>query len=209
MRQPQQILQRTALLIVAACLCACASTSLDNSWKNPKYAGGPVGKVLVAGISNQASVRRVFEDTFVDSLQAAGVEAVASHTLIPEDGQIPEDKLKAAVEQAGAGGVLITRMIKRETELSTVGSPMPPPMVVMPRSVYYHGYYSSAWGGYYEPVSVTQFTTVVAETTLFSKDDPESVWSGTTRSMEPKDIRKATEDFAKVIIAALKKEGLI
>lgn len=209
MKQPQKILQRAALLVIAAGLCACASTTLDNSWKNPKYGGAPIGKVLVAGISNQASVRRVFEDTFVDSLQAAGVAAVASHTLIPEDGQIPEDKLKAAVEQAGAKGVLITRLVKRETEISTVGSPMPPPAIAASRAVYYHGYYSSAWGGYYEPVSIQQFTTVVAETTLFAKNDPESVWSGTTNSLEQKDIRKATEDFAKVVIAALKKEGLI
>ena len=209
MRPTQQILQRAILLVFAASLWACASTTLDNSWKNPKYAGGPVGKVLVAGISNQASVRRVFEDTFVQSLQAAGADAVASHTLIPEDGQIPEYKLTAAVEEAGAKSVLITRMVKLETQVSAVGSPMPPPMVATPRGMYYSGYYSSAWGGYYEPVSVTQFTTVVAETTLFAKDDPQSVWSGTTRSIELKDIRKATEDFAKVIIDALKKEGLI
>lgn len=209
MKLPMRSIQKATLLVAAAGLYACASTSLDNSWKNPQYGKGAVGKVLVAGISSQASVRRAFEDTFVESLRAAGVDAVASHTLIEQDGQIPEDRLKAAVEQAGANGVLITRMVNKETEISSTPSAIPPPMVVTPRAIYYHGYYSSAWGGYYEPVNIQQFTYVVAETTLFAKDDPQPVWSGTTRTLEPKEVRKATQDFAKVIIGALKKEGLI
>jgi hypothetical protein len=40
-------------------------------------------------------------------------------------------------------------------------------------------------------------------------DHPQPVWTGTTRTMESKDIRAATEGFAKPVIAALKKEGLI
>lgn len=50
---------------------------------------------------------------------------------------------------------------------------------------------------------------VDAETTLFRADAPEPVWSGTTRTLKPGDVRKATEDFAKVMIAEMKKEGLI
>ena len=42
---------------------------------------------------------------------------------------------------------------------------------------------------------------------MFASSQP--VWSGTTRTMQSKDIRAATEGFAKPVIAALKKEGLI
>lgn len=34
-------------------------------------------------------------------------------------------------------------------------------------------------------------------------------WSATTRTQEPKDVTKATAGFAKVMIQALKKDGVI
>lgn len=117
---------------------------------------------MVVGISNQAGVRRTFEDTFAEILKANGVEAVPSHTVVPDDGQMAEDKLRSAVQQSGAGAVLITRMVEKQTE-----------------------------------------------TALFVAEPPEPVWTGTARTMESKDIRAATEGFAKPVIAAMKKEGLI
>ena len=164
----------------------------------------------MVGISSQASVRRIFEDTFSEALRAASVEAVASYTLIAEDGQIPEDRLKAAVEQSGVEGVLITRMVGRESQVSVTPAPMPPPYYGGRRYYYYYyGYYPYTWDGYYEPVSMQQFITLVAETVLYSRDVPQPAWAGITRTAEPEDVRKATEDFAKIVIGALKKEGLI
>ena len=191
-------------IVLLTALCGCATTELTNTWKDPAYQGGSVKKIMVVGISNQASVRRTFEDTFAEILKAKGVEVVPSHTLVPEDGQMSEDKLRAAVEQSGAGAVLITRMVERQTETAVTA---PPPVGAYRRT--YSGYYSSAWIGYYEPVTVQQFHYVVAETTLFVGDNPQPVWTGTTRTMESKDIRAATEGFAKPVIAALKKQGLI
>ncbi|MFN0039372.1 MAG: hypothetical protein ACKVP2_07675 [Burkholderiales bacterium] len=190
------------VLLVA--LCGCATTELTNTWKDPQYNGGPVRKVMVVGISNQASVRRTFEDTFAEILKANGVEVVPSYIVVPEDGQMSEDKLRAAVEQSGAGAVLITRMVAKQTETAVTA---PPPVGVYHRT--YSGFYSGAWVGYYEPVTVQQFHYIVAETTLFVGNNPQPVWTATTRTMESKDIRGATEGFAKPVIAALKKEGLI
>ena len=193
-----------ALLLVAA---GCATTEVTNTWKDPQQSGAPLRKVLVVGISNQASVRRAFEDTFAQSLAKAGVQAISSHTLIPKDGQIPEDALQKAVAEAGADGVLITRMVGQQTDLVATPSPMPPPIYGTRR--YYYGYYTGAWGGYYEPTSVQAYRYIVAETTVFRADKPEPAWSATTRTQEPDNVAKATEGFAKVMISALKKEGVI
>ena len=194
--------------IAAALLTAlygCATTELTNTWKDPQYHGGPVKKIMVVGISNQASVRRSFEDTFAQTLKGNGVEAVPSYTVVPEDGQMPEDKLLAAVKQSGADAVLITRMVERQTDIAvTPAAPMG-----MYRTTSMSGYYSGAWMGYYEPMAVQEFHYVVAETTLFVAGRSEPVWSGMTRTEESNDIRFATEGFAKPVIAAMKKEGLI
>lgn len=192
-------------MVLLAALCGCATSELTNTWKDPQYRGGPVKRIMVVGISNQASVRRTFEDTFAEILNANGVEAVPSHTVVPEDGQMAEDRLRAAVQQSGAGAVLITRMVEKQTD-TMVTSAAP---IGAYRRVSYSGFYSGAWTGYYEPATVQQFHYVVTETTLFMLEHPEPVWSGTTRTMESKDIRAATEGFAKPMIAAMKKEGLI
>ena len=194
------------IAVLVAALCGCATSELTNTWKDPKYHGAPVKKVMVVGISNQASVRRTFEDTFAEILRAKGVEAIPSHTVVAEDGQLAEGRLRAAVEQSGADSVLITRMVEKQTDTQVSA---PPPPIGAYRRTSYSGYYSSAWAGYYEPVTVQEFHYVVTETTLFVLEHAEPVWSGTTRTMESKDIRAATEGFAKPMIAAMKKEGLI
>jgi hypothetical protein len=193
--------------ILLSILSGCATTDLTNSWKNPNYSGGPLTKVLVVGISNQTSVRRSFEETFAQSLANQGVQAIPSYTLIPADGQIAEDVLKKAVEEAGADGILITRMVDRRTEISVSPASSAPPAYDMHRQ--YYGYYTGAWSGYYEPETLQATEYIIAETTLFRADAPEVVWSGTTRTEQPGDVRKATEGFAKVMIAAMRKKGLI
>jgi hypothetical protein len=198
---------RIALLALSLALASCATTKVTNTWKDPQDAAGPLRKVLVVGISDQASVRRSFEDTFSEALAQAGVEAVSSHTLVSRDGQMPEDVLRQAVDDAGADGVLITRMVGRQADVVLTPAPMPPPFYGHRR--YYYGFYTGAWMGYYEPVRVQTYRYVVAETTVFRAASPEPAWSATTRSQEPRDIRKATEGFARAVIPALKKDGLI
>jgi hypothetical protein len=193
--------------ILLSILSGCATTDLTNSWKNPHYSGRPLTKVLVVGVSNQTSVRRSFEETFAQSLAKHGVQAIPSYTLIPGDGQIAEDALQKAVEQAGADGVLITRMVDRQTEISVSPASSAPPSYDMHRQ--YYGYYTGAWSGYYEPQTVQATEYIVAETTLFRADMPDPVWSGTSRTVRPGDVRKATEGFAKVMISAMRKKGLI
>jgi hypothetical protein len=189
------------LLLAAAALLAtagCATTEVTNTWKDPQGTGARLTKVLVVGISTQASVRRAFEDTFAQSLAEAGVQAVPSHTLVPKDGPIPEDILQKAVADAGADGVLITRMVKQESELVVTPSPLPPPYYGRRR--FYYGYYTGMWSGYYEPATVQQYRFVVAE--------PEPAWSATTRTAEPRDVAKSTAGFAKAIIPAMQRDGL-
>jgi hypothetical protein len=200
---------RALSLVLVAMLSACTATTLENSWRDEKYSGGPATRILVIGISSDASVRRTFEDIFAQALTKAGVQAVASHTLIPQDGRIAEDDLRKTVEQAGANGVLITRMVERQKANYVTSATVPPSMYGTRR--YYSGYYTSAWSGSYEPVAVQQFNFdyVVTETILFRSDAPEPVWSGTARTPDPRYVREAAQDFSKAMISALKKEGLI
>jgi hypothetical protein len=191
------------VLAVAVLLAACASTTLENQWKSPDYTGAPMRKMLVVGVTKQPSVRRVFEDEFASKLKAAGVEGIPSYTLIPDDGQVDQAKLEAAVAQAGADGVLITRLVKKEQNTQVSGGYAP----VAPMGFY--GGYRSAWMGYYEPVTVNQYDVVTLETSVYSAQQSKLVWSGMTESFAPTDVKKETGAFAEVIIGALRKAHII
>jgi hypothetical protein len=193
------------LVILALIGAGCASTTLTNSWRAPDYSGA-VRSLVVVGVSKQASVRRVFEDEFAAQLDLRGVRAVPSYTLVPEDGPIDKDMLRSAVDSTDADAVIITRLIRVENKV-TVSQPGPP--LATRYDPYYYGFYSRAWIGYYEPPVVHQYDVVTAETTVFVKDRAEPVWSGTTETFAPSDLKKETTGFAKVVIEALAKEELI
>jgi hypothetical protein len=61
------------------------------------------------------------------------------------------------------------------------------------------GWYSSAWVGYYEPPTVSEYEIVTAETSLYGLDARRLIWSGTTETFSPQDIRKETREYAQVI----------
>ena len=192
------------LVVAAVAVAGCASTELVSQWKSPAFSGPPLKKVMVVGVSSQPATRRIFEDEFSAALKAAGVTAVPSYTVIPQDGQAEQAVLEQAVKDLGADGVLITRLVSREQKTQvTPGYYQPVPTMGV------YGWYSSAWMGYYEPPTVYQYDVVTADTSVYSVNAGKLLWSGTTETFDPTDVAKETRGFAKIIIAALKKDGII
>jgi hypothetical protein len=192
------------IVLVGLGAWGCASTQLVSSWQDPRFSGPPLTKILVIGVTKQAGIRRTFEDEFVRQLQARGVQAVPSYSLIPEDGEVPKDRLAQAVKDSGVEGVLISRLVKVEKEAQIY-----PGGYTGPPYVGFYGFYSNSWVGFYEPPQVYSYDVVTAETNLFDARSDTLIWSGTTETFSPRDIRKDTRDFATVIINALVANKLI
>jgi hypothetical protein len=196
---------KAALSCIALVLAACASTTLTNSWKSPDYKGPALKKLLVVGVSNQPALRRTFEDEFVKELKAVGIDAVASYDFIPEDGQVEEARVTQAVKEAGADGVLITRLVRVDVTAQVSPAYDAPGM-----RLGYYGGYAGAWrGGFYNPPVVSTTDTLVLETSLYGVNESNLLWSGTTQTFAPTSLKQNMPGFAKVIIAALQKQKLI
>jgi hypothetical protein len=189
-----------ASLAALLALAGCASTSLVNQWKAPDYSGTAPKRVLVAGITKQASIRRTFEDQFVLQLKVAGVDAVQSYTVLPEDGQVEEARLQKAVADAHADAVITTRLVKAEqkTQISPgYYGPVP--------TVGFYGWYSSAWMGVYDPPQVYQYDVYTSETSLYHVSDNKVVWSGTAQTTAPgSNIEKEIAQYAELMIKAMR-----
>ena len=194
-----------AVAVPLILLSGCASTDLINSWRDPEF-NGKLTSLVVVGVSKQAAVRRIFEDAFAQQLRSKGIRAVPSYTLIPQDGPIDEQRLRAAVESANTDGVIITRLVDIRSKV-TVMYPGPP--IAPYYGPYYYGYYSAAWASYYEPPVVQQYDIVTSETTVFARGRAQPVWSGTTETYAPGDLEKETVGFAKVVIKNLEQKGVI
>src|SRR5215831_20259452 len=83
-RLPMQFMAAAAAG-AAILLSSCQSTTIQSTWVDPNFTGGPFKKVFVMGLARDVTSRRVFEDIMVARLQAAGVQAVPAYQYMAED----------------------------------------------------------------------------------------------------------------------------
>lgn len=191
---------RTLLSAAAALLlAACVSTTLRDAWSDPSYTGPPFRKLLVLGVSNNISERRIFEDVMSRRLAAAGVEAIPAYRFLADGAKAAEPALDAAVRASGADGLLMSRVraIDRRTSVTTSMAPGP--------AFGWYGVYS-AW---YPVTDVRQYDIALVETSLFAADGKRVVWSGMTETYEPTSVASDAPGFAGVIVRALQQRGLV
>jgi len=187
---------------------ACAATTLSSAWKDPAYSGAGFRKLLVVGVSDSPTNRRLFEDEFSRALRAAGVEAVASYAVIPQDGKIDQAVLKAAVHENGLDGVVMTRLLRIDTQtVYTPGFAWSVPALGYRNSLY--GYYNTAWSPYALPAEGREYRSAVLETTLWNAADDKLVWTATTSTFAPESVQSVTADYAKVVIEELRARKLL
>lgn len=193
-------------IAVAVVLAGCAATKIVTEWSNPDYASPRFKKILVIGVSKQPSIRRTFEEEFVNKLKAAGVDAVPSYLYISEDGQVDEARLHEAVRKANADAVIITRLVRveKKTEVSP-GFYQPAPAATLG---FYRGY-STAWLGYYEPPRIYQYEVYISETSLYDVTKNQLVWTGTAETTDPGDIGNEIKRYVDIVIDALKSKKIL
>jgi hypothetical protein len=201
---------RLLIVIAAGLLIAasgCAAKRIISQWSNTDYVSAPLvfKKIMVVGAIEQDAIRRNLEDRFVTELRAAGVEALPSYRLVADPGKDIEGSVKAAVQSAGADGVLVTRLIRVEqrTDMS--------PGYYQPYAGfgYYHWYYPGWYGGLYTPPSFYQYPVYYSETTLYNAAKNEIVWTGTIRTIDPENANEAIADYVATVVSALKDNHLL
>ena len=203
---------RLSLLAVIAGLfvAACASTTLQSTWTDPAFTGGPFKKFFVVGLSaRDVTSRRAFEDIMVGKLQAAGVQAVPAWQSFRDEGQASEAAMDAAVAQSGADAVLMTRLLGVDTRVNVSPMMVPGPMI---GPGFGPGFGPGWWGGYsgwYAVPQVTQYQIATAETTVFDVKTRRIVWSTTSQTFNPTSVQQEAPGLADAVIGALQTRGLI
>lgn len=209
--------RRLAPSFLLACACAISlagcggSSEITHSYVDPEFKKLDLHGVLVVAVTQQDSSRIDFEDAFTRAIGRHGVEAVASHTLVPQKKHPPEDII-AAAKKSGLDTILVTRYIGESSQ-----------EVYHPGRVYYGvtpaygtGYYGG-FGGYYahayevayqQPVWTNNVThSLISD--LYVADTKEHLWQAVSDTIQSGSTKQVRDDAIKALIGNLKEQGLI
>ena len=187
---------------------SCATTKITETWKDDGYRGAPFSDLFVIGVAKEENTRRSFENKFVEKLKAAGVQAVASSSVMPSDQKIEKAAILAAIEKLDIDAVLITRLISfKEEEIRS------PSTSEYGRPDDYQGRYSSdystAYGYSRQPAQYTTSVRVGLETKLYDAGTEKLIWAATSKTANPKSNIKLFDSVIEALVQDLKKNKLL
>jgi hypothetical protein len=201
----------SAALAAVLLLAACQTTSIQSAWYDTSYRGGPFRKIVVIASDGTTADSRVFEDIFVQKLQAAGVQAVPGYTTVPPDARRQESTFAPAVAATGADGVILVRLLRVDTKTQVSTVMMPGPMIGPWGGFYGPGFYGGGFygGGFYAVPDVTQYDVASVETNVYNVATKSLVWAATTQTVNPTTVAQEAPAFVDIIIAQLRARNLL
>ena len=121
MKQRWLLTTRSSLFVFlslsALFVASCGTTSLTASWHDDNYSGRKmIDDVLIIAVTKDETIRRLYEDTFVEKMAAENIRAIASYTLSQPHIKPDEKAIASAVEESGAKAILVTRYLGTDTK---------------------------------------------------------------------------------------------
>lgn len=196
-----------AAILSMGLLASCAATRLTSVWKNDAYEGGKFRKVLVIGIAQKETVRRLFEDEFVRQLRARGADGIPGYLVFPSDKMVDRDALATKVSALKVDGVLISRMVDKKV----IETYVPGEVTYLPPPSYYHGWYGYYSGSYLYvvPPRKIEHELYVAETNLYEAKHEDLVWSALSETFPEGSAESVIKEFITVIVDDLAAKNLL
>lgn len=202
--RPASVSLALTCLYLAFITAGCSTSSLVNQWRNPSAADSPRRSLIIVGVSRLEGIRRTFEDAFSSRLESEGVQASPSYKFIAQASNLNDAVLKDITARTGADGVLVTRLVHRQTDFD-----VDPGYVSGPLYGGWSGYYSGVWGGFVEPPRIYQYETAILSTDLLDPRTGTLLWSATTRTYASGNPSQVINDLVRTLSAAMIKAGLI
>lgn len=199
-----------AILVATFGLCACnkSKTRIPLSWRSPAFEQTVFRKLFVIGVGEDDAGRRLFEDTFAETLAKEGASAQASWGVLPQSGRLTEEQIRGAIEGGDFDGVLVTRLLGVDQKEEYV----PPSTYSVPTTTYgygYYGYYGASYTMVHEPGYFRTNTTFRLETNLYSVATGDLVWSGQSETLNPESLTDVINSMTEAVAKKLKEEKLI
>jgi hypothetical protein len=195
------------LFLCLALLSSCSASKLLSTWKSDSAAQFKTSRMLVIGVAKDETKRRIYEDTFTDSLIAMNVNAVPGYTTSESAIEPTEKHLREAVKKSGCDSVLITHMVGA----SEKDFYQPHNRILGTNNLSSYGLY-----GYYPFIhrsvysgSYVSTTKVVLETSLYDVATEKRIWSARSESIDPVMTRKYYQQLINLFLSDLESKKIL
>jgi hypothetical protein len=184
-----------------------AKPKFTATWKAPGVEGVAFAGKKVVGliVSDDLSLSMSAEEALARELTAKGAQGVAAYRLIPREEIRNKDSARRWLEQSGAAGVVIMRLVNLSKETT-------PSAFVWQSASYYNSlwaYYPYAWGSTFDIGASRTDIKVVVEMMVFDIAGNRLLWAGTSESVNPGDAQALVTAIADSAADQMRKDGLI
>ena len=187
--------------------CSNSAVRIDNSWLNGDYRGGPLKNILIVGLGQNPQNVKLWEDSFVASLEKAGYDCTPAYTVFTEqksEASQPEDleAAKQRIVELGFDGVILGKIRDTESGPQLEGGETH----VVQTATYY------SWTSYYAPQTFTvqdqarvvNVDRIRVETNIYAVKGETMVYSAMIDSKNMTDPKQAIKGLVDAVIKDLK-----
>jgi hypothetical protein len=205
--------KKTILLVSAALfLSACAGPKVTRTQPLAESADAPYNNVLVVSLFQSFDMRRYLEKEIVKQLEAQGIDAVASTSMIDVKTPLNRDTVLEAVGKANSDAVLVTQLLDSQT--TSKFRDRRPESTYNIRPTYYYNVWNVELTEYSEPPGLEATHAFTMATQVFSTSTKEPVWTIETHSKLKRNVDRqfsgtSIADEAKAITGAMARDGLL
>lgn len=202
-------MKRLFVLFLISAFASCGpTTEIEKSWfeVGTHYTPSPKDKILVAALVKDEYSRTVIEDNLVKKFK---IPAVESYKLLTKE-MIKEAKPEALEKYIVEGGfthILLMRLANLEEEVYYV----PGASVSVGVGMYggYGTYFGYAAPIYSAPGSYSSDKKYHVETAFYSTNPNKLLWTGTTKTENPKKLDKSVNVIADVVVDKMTRQGFL
>lgn len=191
------MLHRYLLLLVAALIAAlafgCATTRIQDSWKDPDFGATRFNKTLVVFQSPDAGLRRILEEEMARDIP----NATPAYQVLSDEEVRDVERVRVRVREQGFDSSVVMRVVNVKQELS-----IEPPMPYPGPYGHFWGYWGYGWGAVYSPGYLRTDETVVISTNVYDVSRDKLVWTSRSETFNPASLRSAIAEVVKVTAKA-------
>jgi hypothetical protein len=206
-------MKKISLIIGLLLIASCSSTKFVDSWRNEEIKTFTPKKLLVIGMTDNLTARKIFEEDLKKAFVLRNINAVESTTVLDENftkTKKSEEEINQMIQEIteeGFDAVIITA-VKGVEKVNY----LPRYYTVGYRWTRFGNYYLNFQDVYYTPEYYESYKVYNIETSIYyinKEDDKSLVWVGSLELVNPKTIKSTVKNYVVKIIKQLERESLI
>lgn len=207
-------MKNLSIVLMALVFASCSTVQLVNNYKNPDIVIFDAYKVLIVGLSQNEEAQMAFESRMKEEFDKRGIENMRSIDLFDveftsaEKSETELDEFEQQLLDKDFDAILFTKVIGSEDR-----------QTLRKRLSKFNQFYAmfkddylDHQGVFYEEEPYETFKIFNAETSLYCicvGKERQLIWTGTIEITDPRNMKKAVDDYVKLVTVALEEQDLL